>query len=59
MIDAKEYWKQAIEDYLECCNDNIELDDNELERIANELLNDNDVWQTIEEAIDYHIYHKN
>ena len=57
MINAKEYWKQAIKDYLECLNDDVKLDDNELERIANRLLTDEGMWQAIEYTIDYYIYH--
>ncbi len=65
-ISAKEFYKEEIEDYISQLredeySDFPELTDEELENIydsvANELMSDDDVWDKLNEGIDYYVWH--
>ena len=55
--DTIDYWKQVVQDYIECSND-FDIDDfteEDTEEIANYLLNDDEVWAVIDESISWYL----
>lgn len=47
---AMNYWKLRIQELAEAWGD-LELTDEQLEKIANKLFNDDEMWQVIDDAI--------
>ena len=54
---AMEYWKLRIQELAEAWG-NLELTDVQLEKIANCLFNDDEMWQVIDDTIIYYLSHK-
>lgn len=54
---ADVYWKQAVYDYISCCSDfeNEEIDDDLVQKVVDDLLNDNQTWTEIDNSIYYFI----
>lgn len=51
-----QYWKQYVRDYLSCgMYDNQELTEDKIERIAMKLLEDDEMWNTIDYTAQYYI----
>ena len=57
MIDCRGYWKQVVEDYLECAFGENALTDKQIEWVVEDLLNNDHLWTEIdsyvEESINY------
>ena len=64
--NCEEYWKRVVIDYIDCMGENEELhnkldamseSDRKLffEKVINGLLNDNDVWSSIDRNVDYYV----
>ena len=47
---AMNYWKERIQEIADAWGD-LELTDEQLEKIANKLFNDDEMWQVIDDAI--------
>ena len=47
---AMEYWKLRIQELADVWGD-LELTDAQLEKIANKLFNDDELWQVIDDTI--------
>lgn len=54
---AMEYWKLRIQEIADVWGD-LELTDEQLEKIANKLFNDDEMWQVIDDTIIYYLSHK-
>lgn len=58
MIDVAvytEYWKQTVKDFMAAYHPNIDLTNEQLEQIADRMLNDDYVWGVIDESIEAHV----
>jgi hypothetical protein len=53
---AMNYWKESIQEIAEVWGD-LELTDEQLEKIANKLFNDDEMWQVIDDTIIYYLSH--
>ena len=53
---AREYWKQELEQYIYCLNDETNVDDDMLEEMVDDLMCDSDLWNTLDEIFSYHLY---
>ena len=53
-----DYWKQVIYDYISCTDEEIDLSEEEAEKIVYSLLNDDELWTKIGDTIDYYLHHK-
>lgn len=54
---AMNYWKERIQEMADAWG-NLELTDAQLEKIANKLFNDDEMWQVIDDTIIYYLSHK-
>ena len=54
---AEVYWGQAVYDYISCCSDfeNEEIDDDLVQKVVDDLLEDNQTWTEIDNSIYYFI----
>ena len=52
---SQRYWEQVVQDYTECLSKPVDLTDVERTDIAEDLLNDDEMWHKIEESIDYYL----
>ena len=50
------YWKLRIQEIADAWGD-LELTDEQLEKIANYLFNDDEMWQVIDDTIIYYLSH--
>lgn len=52
---ANAYWKIAVDDYISCCSDyeNQNISDEVTDNVVENILNDDDVWGHIDDAIYY------
>ena len=47
--DAQEYWRQVVVDYIECStDDHKDISEEDVDKITNDLLNDDHFWQEID-----------
>lgn len=52
------YWSQVVYDYISCLCDNKEFENISEEKVAKiveKLLNDDEMWATIDETIDWYL----
>ena len=55
---AIQYWKKAVEEHAEnLMDDKLKITDELLEKVATKLLSDDEMWQAIDNCIEYHLYH--
>ena len=55
--NCNEYWKQVVQDYIECSYD-FDIDDfteEDKEEVVNRLLNDDDMWTAIDESVSWYL----
>lgn len=55
--DCNEYWKQVVQDYIECSND-FDIEDfteEEKEEVVHYLLNDDEMWAEIDESVSWYL----
>lgn len=56
---AIQYWKKAVEEHAEnLMDDKLKITDELLEKVATKLLSDDEMWQEIDNCIEYHLYHE-
>lgn len=46
------YWSQYLEDYIDCLDEDLVLDDNQKKEVLKALFNRDDVWIAIDNALD-------
>ena len=52
----EEYWQQVVYDYLSCLSeDTSHITDEQVKKIAANVLSDSAVWDAIYESVDYHL----
>lgn len=56
---AELYWTNEIQNYMECCEDykDIELSEEQMRNIMWDILDDDHIWQEVDESIDWYIRH--
>ena len=55
----KQYWKQAVETFTESVNDaSLNVTDELINNVVIELLGDDEMWQKIDDTIQYYLYHE-
>ncbi len=55
--DCNDYWKQVVQDYIECCND-FDIEDfteEDKEEAVNFLLNDDEMWAEIDASVCWYL----
>lgn len=52
---ARKYWGQAIDDYVTTCERETKLSRKVKEKIVDHILNDDSLWQNIDETIGFWI----
>ena len=50
-----EYWKQAVKDYISCYTDEEVVSEEQLDKIAQCLMGDDEMWEVIDSTMHYHI----
>lgn len=56
-MSDKEYWIEKLNDYLWATDDYDDVDDKKLEQVAEYLMNDREMWNFIENIMDYYLTH--
>lgn len=56
---AELYWAEEIMNYVECCEDykDVDLSKEQLRNITHDILDDDHIWQNVDESIDWYIHH--
>ena len=55
--DCNAYWKQVVQDYIECSND-FDIDDfteSEKDEVVHYLLIDDEMWTAIDESVSWYL----
>lgn len=53
------YWELHIDDFISCCSDyeELTLTNEEYDMVIHDCLGDDDMWNKIDDTIDYYIRH--
>lgn len=52
---ATAYWKTAVQDYISCLAEEVELTEEQENSVVKKLLNDDQMWKEIDATIDFYI----